>query len=228
MVQVAAADGTMPAFVAWPDAAGKLPAVIVVMEAFGLNDHIKDVARRIAAEGYVAIAPDMYYREKDSVVAYDQLPEAIRLMATLQDDKIVADVDAVIRHLGSEERVRADRIGITGFCMGGRISFLAACRCPGLKASAPFYGGGIAGLLGQAAKLGCPALLFFGDRDDFIPNHEVEKIRATLSDLKKSAEVKVYPGAQHGFFCDARASYHPEAARDAWQRLLEFFAKHLG
>lgn len=227
MVRVTAAGGSMPAFVARPDVAGKFPAVIVVMEAFGLNEHIKDVACRIAAEGYFVLAPDMYYREKGGVVGYDQLPEAIRLMMTLEDDKIVADVDAVVRYLGTRDAVRSDRIGITGFCMGGRISFLAACRCPGLVASAPFYGGGIGSLIDQAPKLACPALLFFGDKDDFIPNDEVEKIRATLAALKKDATVKVYSGAQHGFFCNERPSYDSEAARDAWQRLLRFFEKHL-
>lgn len=227
MVQISAPDGKMRALLARPAGSGKHPAAVVVMEAFGLNEHIKNVAKRIAAEGYVALAPDFYYREKDAVVGYDQLPEAIRLMQSLNDDKIVQDVDAVIRYLKAQDSVRADRIGITGFCMGGRISFLAACESKDLRASAPFYGGGIGGLLDRAQKLGCPVLLFFGDQDPFIPNEEVEQIRSTLAKPGKPAEVKVYPGAQHGFFCDERSSYHPEAARDAWQRLLDFFARHL-
>lgn len=227
MIEVATGDGSMPALQARPIADGKYPAVIVVMEAFGLNEHIKDVARRVAAEGYVTIAPDVYYREKDSVVGYDNLPEAIRLMGTLQDDRIVADVDSVIRHLQAQDEVRGDRIGIMGFCMGGRISFLTACRSPGLKAAAPFYGGGIAGLLDLAPKLACPALLFFGDQDAFIPNAEIDQIRTTLGALDESTEVKVYPGAEHGFFCNERDSYQSVAATDAWERLRKFFALHL-
>jgi carboxymethylenebutenolidase len=227
MVSVPAPDGAMQGFLARPAAPGKYPAVVVVMEAFGLNGHIKDVAKRIAAEGYVALAPDMYYREKNAVVGYDNLPEAIRLMSGLTDDGIVRDIGSVIQYLRGSELVQADRIGITGFCMGGRISFLAAATQREIRAAAPFYGGGIGGLLDRAKDIQCPLLLFFGERDAFIPNDEVERIKKTLADLGKQAEVKVYPGADHGFFCDARASYNGEAARDAWQRLLKFLGQHL-
>ena len=227
MVKIKAADGDMPAFLARPTGAGKHPAVIVVIEAFGLNGHIKEVAGRIAAEGYVALAPDMYYRQPNGVVGYDQLPEAIRLMTSLRDDSIVADVASAVSHLQSQDFVRAERIGITGFCMGGRITFLAAGKNSQIKAAAPFYGGGIGGLLEQAPKITCPLLLFFGDQDPFIPNDEVANIKATLEKLKKTAEVVVYPGAPHGFFCNERDSYRPDAAKDAWERLKKFFAKHL-
>jgi carboxymethylenebutenolidase len=148
-------------------------------------------------------------------------------MSTLQDDQIVADLAAAVTYLQSQTFVRADRIGITGFCMGGRISFLAACKNADIKAAAPFYGGGIAGLLDHAAKITCPMLLFFGDQDAFIPNDQVEAIRTKLSDLKKTAEVVVYPGAPHGFFCNERESYRADAAKDAWQRLKTFLARHL-
>jgi len=222
-----AAYGDMPAFLARPTGPCKHPAVIVVIEAFGLNGHIKEVAGRIAAEGYVALAPDMYYRQPNGVVGYDQLPEAIRLMTSLRDDSIVADIASAVSHLQSQDFVRAERIGITGFCMGGRITFLAACKNSQIKAAAPFYGGGIGGLLEQAPKITCPLLLFFGDQDPFIPNDEVANIKATLEKLKKTAEVVVYPGAPHGFFCNERDSYRPDAAKDAWERLKKFFAKHL-
>ncbi len=226
-VQVKAADGEMPGFLARPTAAGKYPAIIVVMEAFGLNDHIRDVAKRIAAEGYVALAPDVYYREKDAVVGYDNLPEAIRLMTCLNDGSIVKDISATVAYLQGQEFVRTDRIGMTGFCMGGRITFLSACRVRGLAAAAPFYGGGIGGLLGDADKASCPLLFFFGDQDPFIPNEEVERIKTTLARLGKPSEVVVYPGAPHGFFCNERESYRPDAAKDAWERLKKFFAAHL-
>jgi len=227
MVKVATADGSMPAFLARPTGGGKYPGVIVVMEAFGLNPHIKEVATRIATEGYVALAPDLYYREPNAVVGYDQLPEAIRLMTSLRDDSIVADMASAISHLQSQDGVRADRIGVTGFCMGGRVSFLTACKSAEVKAAAPFYGGGIGGLLDQAAKIGCPLLLFFGDQDPFIPNEEVANIKTTLTKLNKRAEVVVYPGAPHGFFCNERDSYRPDAAADAWKRLQAFFTAQL-
>src|SRR3989475_1833944 len=115
------------------------PAVLVIMEAFGLNAHIKGVARRFAAEGYVALAPDLYWRGgKGRAVRYDQLPEAIALMQSLRDDEVLADVGGAIAYLERQPFVRGDRIGITGFCMGGRVSFLIACELPDkIKASAP-------------------------------------------------------------------------------------------
>jgi carboxymethylenebutenolidase len=227
MVHLTAADGDMPAFLARPSSPGKYPAIVVVMEAFGLNGHIKDVAGRLAATGAVALAPDMYYRQPNSVVGYDQLPDAIRLMTSLRDEAIAADMGGVTAYLQSRDFVRPDRIGITGFCMGGRITFLTACKNSEVKAAAPFYGGGIGGLLDQAPKITCPMLLFFGGEDPFIPNDEVENIKQTLARLKKSAEVIAYPGAPHGFFCNERDSYRPEAAKDSWERLTKFFRAHL-
>ena len=226
-VRITTPDGEMSGFLARPGGDGKYPAVLVIMEAFGLNQHIRDVATRIAGEGYVALAPDVYYRQPNAVVGYDQLPDAIRLMTSLRDDSIVSDISAAVAYLQAQAFVRGDRIGITGFCMGGRISFLSACTIPAIKAAAPFYGGGIGGLLDQAGGISCPMLLFFGDQDAFIPNDEVEKIKATLARLNKTAEVVVYPGAPHGFFCNERDSYRPDAAKDAWDRLGAFFTKHL-
>jgi carboxymethylenebutenolidase len=226
-VSVTTSDGPMSVLLARPAGEGKFPAVLVIMEAFGLNQHIKSVAERIAGEGYVALAPDMYHRQSDAVVGYDQLPEAIRLMTSLRDEQIVADLSATVQYLQAQPFVRGDRIAITGFCMGGRISFLAATALPAIKASAPFYGGGISGLLDRADSIACPMLLFFGDQDPFIPNEEVAKISKTLADLKKQAEVKVYAGAPHGFFCNERDSYRADAAADAWRRLTTFLATHL-
>lgn len=226
-VSIEAGAGKMAGFLARPQSKEKLPAVIVVMEAFGLNDHIKDVAKRIAAEGYVALAPDMYYRQRDAIFGYDNLPGAIGAMTSLTDDGIVADINGALQYLRGTGFVQADRIGMTGFCMGGRITFLSACRIDGIAAAAPFYGGGIGGHLDQAQNIKAPLLLFFGDQDPFIPNDEVDRIRTRLAELKKVAEVKVYPGAPHGFFCDERDSYRPDAAQDAWRRLKDFFAKHL-
>ncbi len=227
----------MPAFVARPAADGKRAAVVVVQEAFGLNAHIKDVATRLAREGYVALAPDLYYREQGAVVGYDNLPEAIRLMMSLWDDKIVADMSGAINYLKAQPFVRADRIGVTGFCMGGRVTFLTACKNADVKAAVPFYGGGIGAVapsertpqapLDYADQLRCPMLLFFGENDSFIPIEEVNKIKARLAELKKQAEVVVYPGAPHGFFCNQRDSYRADAAQAAWERLLKFFGQHL-
>ena len=227
-VQVKTPDGAMPAYLAEPSAPGRHPAVIVVMEAFGLNHNIEEISRRIAAEGYVALAPDVYYRWPDNKARYDELPKAIGLMQKLDDQKIVSDLRATLDFLAAKPNVTAAKIGITGFCMGGRISFLAACELADrIAASAPFYGGGIAGLLGKADKIKAPLQLFFGDRDAFIPQDQVKAIDAKLRELKKSYKLENYAGADHGFFCNERASYNEKAASDAWTKLKAFFKQSL-
>jgi carboxymethylenebutenolidase len=237
MTQVKASDGQMPVFVATPAEKGPFPGVIVVMEAFGLNQHIKGVAERIAREGYVTAAPDLYYRAKDSVAAYTDLPKALGLMGALSDAKIIEDVRAVQGSLKSQPKVRADRIGMTGFCMGGRITFLSACHLP-IKAAVPFYGGGIGRVMMPGEKTPHPPiddaagitgalLVFYGAEDSFIPMDEVALVQKKLKDLGKNAEVVVYEGAGHGFFCDERESYNKQAAEDSWKRLLAFFDQHL-
>jgi len=221
------ASGGMTCFLARPKDAARAPAVLVIQEAFGVNGHIQDVTRRVAAEGYVALAPDLYWRAgKQRTVPYDQIGEAIALMQGVSDQDIVADVGNAIAYLERQPFVRADRIGITGFCMGGRVAYLAACELPEkIKAAAPFYGGGIP--IDKTAKLRSPVLAFFGEKDAFIPLDSVEQLKAELKRTGKQAEVVVYPGADHGFFCDERASYQAEAARGSWDRLKRFFATHL-
>lgn len=227
-IVIATGDGAMPAHLARPSHREPRPAVIVVQEAFGLNEHIKDVAGRLADEGWVALAPDLYHRGGPGrTAAYSDLPTAIAMMAALADDQIVADVDAAIEWLRAQPFVRGDHIAITGFCMGGRVSYLAACALPPgkLQAAVPFYGGGIP--IERTATLGCPVLAFFGDQDAFIPIEQVRTLEAAAAGFGKSVEVVVYPGAPHGFFCNDRDSYRAEAAADAWQRLTAFLAVHL-
>ena len=219
--------GGMPAYVARPAGDAPAPAVLVIQEAFGLNDHIRDVTRRVAGEGYVALAPDLYWRGgKGQSVGYDELPAAIGLMQSLNDQDVVADVGSAIAYLEKQSFVRAGGVGITGFCMGGRVSFLAACELPDkIKASVPYYGGGIP--VERTEKLRCPVLAFFGEKDAFIPLDGVERLKAEAKRLGKQVEVIVYPGADHGFFCNERASYQAAAAADSWERLKKFFARHL-
>jgi carboxymethylenebutenolidase len=217
----------MPAQRAFPTGAQRLPAVIVVQEAFGLNDHIKGVAKRLAAEGYVTLAPDLYYRGGAGRTApYKELPKAIEMMMALKDPEIIEDIGAVVSHLEGDPAVRADRIGITGFCMGGRVSYLAACALGSMiKGAVPFYGGGIP--VERTDGLTCPVLALFGEEDPFIPLTQVAHLRAEASRLGKRVDVVVYPKAPHGFFCDERDSYRAEAAANAWKRTLAFFAQHL-
>jgi carboxymethylenebutenolidase len=220
--------GGMPAYVAKPGGGTfPWPVVLVIQEAFGLNEHIKDVARRVAGEGYLAVAPDLFHRSgKGRTAGYDELPKALELMGALADDGIVADVSSAIAWAEKQPNVKAGRIGITGFCMGGRVSYLAACALADkITASAPFYGGGIP--VDRTATLKAPVLAFFGDQDPFIPMDQVEKLRAEAKKLGKQVEIVVYPGAPHGFFCNERDSYRPEAAKDAWEKVKSFFKKYL-
>ena len=223
-------DGAMPVYVAEPTAPGRRPAVIVIMEAFGLNAHIEDVTRRVAAEGYVALAPDIYWRSlPDNKVGYDELPKAIGLMQRVNDAKVVQDAASALDALARRPNVNAAKVGVTGFCMGGRLAFLLAAELPDrFAAVAPFYGGGIAGLLPKAEKIRAPLYLFFGEKDAFIPLDQVKAIDAKLTELGKPYTLKTYTGAVHGFFCNERPEYNATAAADAWKELLDFFRKHLG
>ena len=232
-VNLATPDGKMPAYLCRPAVAGPHPGVIVVMEAFGLNGHIKDVAERIAREGYVTMAPDLYYRFGSPIIPYAEVPKAIELLKKLDDAKVMAEIGGVIAHLKGLKEVRADRIGITGFCMGGRVTFLSASQhAADIKAAVTFYGGGIAAdapnaPINFAEKIRCPVLCFFGETDAMIPLDQVKRVEDTLKRLSKTFEVKVYEGAGHGFFCSERASYHAESAKDAWQKTRSWFQKHL-
>lgn len=232
-VNLSAPDGQMPGYLCRPAWGGPYPGVIVIQEAFGLNGHIKDVAERIAREGYVTMAPDLFYRFGSPTVPYEDIPKAVGYVQKLDDGKVMAEVGAVIGHLKTLREVRADRIGITGFCMGGRMTFLAACQHPTeIKAAVAFYGGGIAAdapnaPLNFAEKIRCPIACFFGENDTLIPLDQTRKVAETLKRLGKTYEVKVYKGAGHGFFCNERGSYHAESARDAWDRTRGWFEKYL-
>jgi carboxymethylenebutenolidase len=223
----------MPAYVCRPATGGPYPAVIVVMEAFGLNAHIRAVAERVAREGYVTIAPDFFYRFGSPIVPYEDVSRAIGYIQRLDDAALMAEMGVVIQHLKSLAEVRGDRIGIVGFCVGGRIAFLTACRHPAaVKVAVAFYGGGIAAdtpaaPLHDAARIQCPVLCLFGEADRMIPMDQVRRLEDTLRRLKKSFEVKVYAGAGHGFFCDDRPSFHPDAAASAWNLTSLWLSKYL-
>ena len=210
-------------------------AIVVIQEAFGVNEHIEDVTRRFATAGYHAIAPDLFHRTGGGTVDYGDFGAVIPHFVGLGSDAaILADVDAALdslRGVGFVDR----RIGIVGFCFGGRVSFLTAAH-RSIGAAVGFYGGGIVtarfpqfpALIDGAATMDTPWLGLFGDRDDGIPVDDVERLRAVLADAPVPAGVVRYPDAEHGFHCDARESYNAAAAADAWSRTIEWFGHHLG
>ncbi len=221
--------GAMPAHWLLPEGIGPFPAVVVLMEAFGLVRHIEEVAERLAGEGYAVLAPDLYYRQlPDNQVEYTQVPRAIELMQTIDDGAFIEDLRAALGFLADSGQVATGRVAVTGFCMGGRLAFLAACALPGeIAAAAPFYGGGIHRHLDQAAAIDCPLLLFFGARDPLIPADQVRAVDQRLAALGKDYRIQCYAEAGHGFFCDHRDSYHPPSAADAWWQLTEFLREQL-
>jgi carboxymethylenebutenolidase len=209
-------------------------AVIVIQEAFGVNDHIRDVTRRFAAAGFRAVAPTMFHRAGGGTAPYDDFSQVIPLFAGVNDDAILADVDATIGHL-RDAGFSDTQIGLVGFCFGGRVTFLVATRRK-LGAAVGFYGGGIVTtriplfqpLIGDAAKLATPWLGLFGDADASIPVEDVEQLRATLDrETRVAHEIVRYPEAEHGFHCDVRPAYDAAAARDAWGRTLEWFGRYV-
>ena len=222
-VELAVADGTrMAAYVARPKAGGAHPGLLVFQEAFGVNHHIRNVAERFAAEGYVAIAPELFHRTAPPGFegSYTDFPAVMPHVQAVTTETAEADVRSTYDWLRSS--AKANEISSVGFCMGGRVSFIANSTVA-LRAAVSFYGGGIApGLLDRTAKLQAPSLFIWGGMDKHITP---EKRRAVTDAL--SAEKKIYVNAEfsradHGFFCDERAAYEPHSARQAWALTLEF------
>jgi carboxymethylenebutenolidase len=212
------------AFVARPASGGPHPAVIVIQEWWGLNEHIKDVARRFAKEGYFAVAPDLYSRQGHKVT--DDPNVAAQLMSGLKPDDGIDDLLSTMNWLGDEKSVRADRIGVVGFCMGGSYALLLPCTSKEIKAAAPFYGEIPPDE--KLRQLGCPVFYAYGENDGWITRQDVDRLAADLKKFKKPGEVKTYKGCSHGFFNDTRKDVHRAAeAQDAWQHTLKLFEENL-
>lgn len=225
-VQYPSGNVTMKAFVAAPQTKEKRPAVIVIQEWWGLTDHIKDIARRYAAEGYVAIAPDLYSRLGHALTT--DAGEAGKLMNTLKQEDGLTDLNATVAYLTSVPEVDGARIGVTGFCMGGSYALMFPCVNPAIKAAVPFYGQ-VPNPDAPLQKLSAPVLYLYGEDDGWITKADVQRLAAALKKYNKPGEIKTYPGAPHAFFRDNDPSvYRPEAAKDAWGRTKAFFKQHLG
>lgn len=228
-VALQVADGTtMDSFVARPAEPGKYPGMLMFQEAFGVNEHIRDVAQRIAREGYIAIAPELYHRTAPGFEGrYDDFPSVLPHARAVTEAGAMDDIRAAYDWLQGDPQVTPERIGSIGFCMGGRISFLACATVP-VRAAVSFYGGGIApSLLPRTASLHGPLLFFWGGLDKHIGP---EQIRPVLDECRRAGKAYVnveISDADHGFFCDARASYNPAAAKEAWGLTRTFLETHV-
>lgn len=220
MIEFAANGGTAPGYLARPDAPA--PAVVVVQEWWGLTDHIKDVCRRFADAGYVALAPDFYRGE----VAAEP-DEARKLAMELQYPQVQADVQGAIDYLRAQNFVEPKKVGVVGFCMGGRLVGRLAMSARDLDAAVAFYG--VPALSDEdAASISAPLLAIYGETDGGFPPEVIYANREKLKAAGKAHAVFVYPGAPHAFFNDTRPHiYHADAAKDAWQRTLGWFSTYL-
>jgi carboxymethylenebutenolidase len=224
-LELAVADGTrMTAYVARPEGGGPHPGLLIFQEAFGVNHHIRNVSERFAAEGYVAIAPELFHRTAPPgfEVTYTDFPAVKSHMQAVTTETAEADVRSAYEWLRSNAQVKTSEISSVGFCMGGRVSFLANSVVP-LRAAVSFYGGGIAPrLLDRASRLHAPSLLIWGGLDKHITPEHRKAVTEALSALQKIYVNVEFSRADHGFFCDERAPYEPHSARQAWALTLEF------
>lgn len=231
-VDLKVADGTtMQAWTARPVDGGALPGLLVFQEAFGVNEHIRDVTQRFAREGFVAIAPELFHRTARGFEgSYDNFPSVVPHLGALKDDQMEADHRAAFDWL-TTQGVSEGRTGAIGYCMGGRAAMLAGLTLK-IGCAASYYGGGIAprgnnpGLLSRVPKLNCPVLLFWGGKDKHITHDQTQAVRNALSDAGKNFINIEMSDADHGFFCDARSSYNATAAAEAWPITLAFLRLH--
>jgi carboxymethylenebutenolidase len=222
-----------------PESGGR-PGVVLIHDVWGLADHTRDLAARLATAGFAALAVNLYRRLPEV-----RIEDAGRWIRGLSDPDALAEVQAAVDHLAAHPAVAGHRVGVVGFCMGGMYALLAAAGCRGLSAAVVFYGllshaHGLLGAepldparkprepLGVAPEIRCPLLACFGEEDELVPLADVERLHEALAGAAHPAEVVVYPGAGHAFLNDTRpAAYRPETARRAWARMLEFLRREL-
>jgi carboxymethylenebutenolidase len=233
-IKIPVKDGTIPAYRVAPARGTDFPVVLVVQEIFGVHAHIQDVCRRFAKLGYLAIAPEMFYRQGDVSKLTDIPTIRAQVVDKVPDAQVLADLDATVAWAKNSGKGDIAKLGITGFCWGGRITWLYAAHNPQVKAGVAWYGRlvGNATLLTPkhpidiASNLTVPVLGLYGGRDKGIPLDTVDKMRDRLKIGKSGSEIMVYPEAPHAFHADYRDSYRPQAAEDAWKKLLAWFKKY--
>ena len=233
-VKIPVADGHVPAYRAMPAKGGPFPVVLVVQEIFGVHDHIQDICRRLAKLGYLAVAPELYARQGDVSKITEFKEIFTKVVNKVPDAQVMSDLDATVAWAADTKKGDTARLGMTGFCWGGRIVWLYAAHNPNVKAGVAWYGrlvGDVDPLhpkhpVDVAAAIKAPILGLYGGDDQGIPLESVEKMRAALKAANKEAEIVVYPNAPHAFYADYRPRYRKEQADDGWKRLQGWFKKY--
>ncbi|MGH6707972.1 MAG: dienelactone hydrolase family protein [Bradyrhizobium sp.] len=231
--RIKVADGEMPGYFARPDGVANPPVVLVAMEIFGLHEYIKDVTRRLAKLGALAIAPDYYFRKGTDLTKIADIPQLLPIVNSKPDGELLSDLDSTVAWAKSQGG-DTSRLGIIGFCRGGRTVWEYSAHSPTLKAGAAFYGPPVdapnplwpKSPTQLAPEMKAPVLGLYGEADTGIPVATVEALKAALAANKKTAEFKIYPGEPHGVHADYRASYRKEAADDAWAQMRAWFKKY--
>lgn len=236
-VELAAGRDSLAGELELPQGSRPVPGVVILHDVWGLGDLYRGFARKLAQAGFAALALDLYARGEKPGSPSD-MPGVMRFMHALPDGRVIADIQAAIDFLRARPEVSGRAVGLTGFCMGGKYTFLAASHCSNLSAAVAWYGMLRAPAidtenpehaLDALARVRCPVLGLFGAEDALIPLADVDELKRRAAERRAAIEVVVYPGAGHAFANELRAeTYRPEAARDAWSRALQFFAKHLG
>ena len=230
-VSVPVAGGVMPAYQAYPATGGPFPTVVVVQEIFGVHEHIKDVCRRLAKLGYYAISGELYARQGDVSKLTDIKEIMATVVAKVPDEQVNADIDSLIDFARSTGKADTKKLGITGFCWGGRATWLYTAHNPKVLAAVAWYGMVDPPMWNEKAvsvfqllpKLKVPVLGLYGEKDTSIPVAHVEKLKAALAG--GPSEIVIYPGVGHAFHADYRPSYDRKSAEDGWRRLQEWFKK---
>lgn len=231
-VKIPVKDGSIPAYRAMPDKGGPFPTVLVIHEAWGVHEHIKDLCQRLAKAGYFAIAAELWARQGNAAEAKD-IEETRKLMASVPTDQVMSDLDATEAYAKSTGKADTSKLAVTGFCWGGFATWMYAAHNSNLKAAVSWYGPDrkLTELTPQnpvniAGQVKCPVLAFYGGQDQSIPQDTREKREAACKAAGKTCEVKVYADAPHGFNADYRPSYRPDDAKDGWAKMLAWFKEH--
>jgi carboxymethylenebutenolidase len=233
-VSISTASGETPAYLAHPAQGSEFPVVLVIHEIFGVHEHIKDVCRRLAKLGYLAVAPELFAHLGDVSVMPDISGIVANVTSKVSDALVIADLDETVRFVGEHTTGDVDRLAVTGFCWGGRITWLYCAHNPHVKAGVAWYGkltGPASELqprhpIDIALQLKVPILGLYGGKDNNIPLESVDHMRQLLVTGNSGSDVHVYADAPHAFFADYRPSYRSDAAADGWQRLQDWLANH--